>query len=345
MTPARSWTRIALTCAGLTLAGPVAPYQTALAEADRSTGAASRPTAPARQAGAGHISGTIRYEQVTNPGGIDGAVATWNVDGQALPVREEASLVGITNLTGLSNTDERFAHAELATFVASKPPVSCGDGTSATTTTTYPGIVDPSSAISMSFMSVDLYDGTGRVSVNIAESQTRPEGMFAPGTVSVHLHSECYGSVSDETSTVAVMGRSTDGEPITSYWANQDVYSGHWKLAAGQHGGWVVSQHRVLSKTSYDKANETVRLRITGNLRGLHADCVLPTAHRLHPATSYAQADRIAETGGFTDLRHVAKASRAAPKGHFFVLEAIGQRSLPCGERRLHLVKSLGWPS
>jgi hypothetical protein len=291
------------------------------------------------------VSGDITYVQPANLYHPDGARASWTVAGEALLLRQEAPLVGITDLTGLFDSDERYAHASLTGFQAVEPPAPCGDGTEAVTTVTYTGIADPSSAIGLADMEVSLYTGTGRIKLNIAESPTRDDEMLAPGTVTVQTHSECYGSVTDSTAVVPVMGEATGVEPLGGYWAFQDLFSGQWKLTRDGANGWQVHQHRDLSTTSYDSANETVNLSITGPLTTLKASCALPSVRMLRRATSFRAADAIVRRGGFAKPRNVEKQSRAAPKGHFFILEGVGNKYAGCGQRHLHVVKSLGWPS
>ncbi len=307
--------------------------------------AAGRETVAAPAAsGAVRVTGTIRYVQPSNLHHPDGASAEWAVDGAALLLLQEAPLVGITNTAGLSNSDERYAHALLTGFAAVVPPTPCGDGTDATTTVDYPGISDPSAAIALGFMEVNRYTGSGSIHVNVAESPVREDEMLAPGQVTVHRHSDCYGSSTDDTSVVPVMGEATGDEPLGGYWAYQDIFMGRWKLKLASGGAWVIHQHRVLSSTSYDSADETIDLAISGSLTTLKADCALPSVRRLHPANSFSAADAIVVRGGFTHLRHLEKFSRAAPKGHFFVLEGVGNKYAACGQH-VHVVKSLGWPS
>src|SRR5215218_7606098 len=144
--------------------------------------------------GAVRVIGTIRYVQPTSLYHPDGAGAEWAVDGDALLLLQEAPLVGITDTTGMSNSDERYAHAVLTGFTAVVPPAPCEDGTDATTTVDYPGISDPSAAIALGIMEVNRYTGTGSIHVNIAESPFTDDEMLAPGKVSVHRHSDCYGT-------------------------------------------------------------------------------------------------------------------------------------------------------
>jgi hypothetical protein len=141
------------------------------------------------------------------------------------------------------------------------------------------------------------------------------------------------------------MGEQTGLEPLGGYWAFQDLFMGWWKLTSAGADGWQVHQHRDLSTTSYDSANETVNLTIAGPLSILKASCALPSVRRLRPATTFRAADAIVRRGGFAKFRNVVKQSRAAPKGHFFVLEGIGNKYARCGQQHLHVVKSLGWPS
>jgi hypothetical protein len=325
------------------LAPPAEAVSGAVASPDARTfthaGAAHRATT------AVNVTGDITYLQPANLYHPDGASASWTVAGEALLLRQEAPLVGITDLTGLFNSDERYAHASLTGFQAVEPPTPCGDGTAAVTTVAYTGITDPSSAIGLANMEVNLYTGTGRIQLNIAESPTRDNEMLAPGTVNVHTHSECYGSVTDNTAVVPVMGEATGLEPLGGYWAFQDLFMGRWKLTRDGAHGWQVHQHRDLSTTSYDSANETVNLSIAGPLSVLKASCALPSVRMLRRATTFRAADAIVRRGGFAKFRNVVKQSRAAPKGHFFVLEGIGNKYAGCGQRHLHVVKSLGWPS
>jgi hypothetical protein len=156
--------------------------------------------------------------------------------------------------------------------------------------------------------------GSGSIHVNIAESPFRDNEMLAPGKVSVHQHSDCYGTSTDDTSVVPVMGEQTGLEPLGGYWAYQDTFMGKWKLKLTAGGAWVIHQHRALSTTSHDSADETVDLAITGSLTKLKADCALPTVRRLHPATSFAAADAIVVRGGFSHLRNSRSTAAWLPR-------------------------------
>lgn len=71
---------------------------------------------------------------------------------------------------------------------------------------------------------------------------------------------------------------------------------------------------------------------------------MLPSVRRLRPLTSFRQADALTTKAGFSKFVHQSKPSRAAPKGHFFITEGIGNKYAECGQHHLHIVRSLGWP-
>jgi hypothetical protein len=296
-----------------------------------------------RQAtGGAHLSGTIVFEQAARPGYPAGAGATWSVDGDALYLLQEAPLLGITDTTGWSNSDEKYAHATLTGYHVPVQVFPCGDGTDATTTVGYPAIAGANAAVGITGIHVDQLTGKGSIQVNLAESPTRDDELLAAGTVLDHTHSDCYGTSTDTTAPVPVMG--VRPAPLSSWWPLNEGRVHEWKMLRNAAGDWVVNADKHFGTQSYDQASETVHLTLHGSLPSLRANCVLPSVRRLRPLTSFRQADALTTKAGFSRFVHQSKPSRAAPRGHFFITEGIGNKYAECGQHHLHIVRSLGWP-
>jgi hypothetical protein len=305
----------------------------------------ARPPEPAggrSAAGGAHLSGTIGFEQAASPGYPAGAGATWSVDGDALHLLQEAPLLGITDTTGWSNSDETYAHASLTGYHVPVQVFPCQDGTDAVTTVDYPAVADTNAAVGITGIYVDQLTGKGTIQVNLAESPTRFDAMLAVGTVQDHTHSDCYGTSTDTTDTVPLMGERP--APLSSWWPLNEGRVQEWKMTRNAAGDWVVNTSKLFGSQAYEQATETIHLTLHGSLPSLRADCALPSVRRLHPLTSFRQADKLTAKAGFSRFVHQSKPSRAAPKGHFFITEGIGNKYAECGQHHLHIVRSLGWP-
>jgi hypothetical protein len=298
--------------------------------------------AAARPAGSAHLSGTVTFEQLARPEYPSGAGASWSLDGDTLYLLQEASVLGIADTAGWSDTDEKYAHATLTGAHVPVQAFPCGDAGGPTTTRDYPAVVDPDAAFGITAVRVDQLTGKGSIQVNLAESQTSPYEMLAPGTVALHEHSDCSDPATDTTVPVSVMGEG--GAPISSWWPLGEGRGYAWKLVRDHAGDWVVNATKTYGDEPYDQATETVHLNLTGSLPSLRAQCALPSVRKLRPLTSFRRADAMVAKAGFDHVVHQSKPSRAAPKGHFFITEGIGNTYAECGQRHLHIVRSLGWP-
>jgi hypothetical protein len=91
----------------------------------------------------------------------------------------------------------------------------------------------------------------------------------------------------------------------------------------------------------------TTSVTFAGSPVSLHAECTMPTVRNLAPAKTLASAKRITARAGFPHvINGGARMTRAARRGRYFIDEGIGNRNpIACGYRRLHLVRSLGWPA
>lgn len=132
--------------------------------------------------------------------------------------------------------------------------------------------------------------------------------------------------------------------PRSSWWPLNEGSSFRWRLVRDAAGDWVVNATKVFGAQTYDRASETMHLTLHGSLPSLRAGCALPSVKRLHPLASFHRADMMATRAGLRHFIHQSKASRAAPKGHFFISEGIGNTYAECGQTHLHIVRSLGWP-
>lgn len=273
---------------------------------------------------------------------IPAARAQWTLDGSVLPARAEAPLVGLRADASLTNTDSRYVRATLES--AQQDPVvsDCGDGTGATTTQTLGGVASAASVFEVE-LSLNLLSGRGTAHLGVAATPwLGAEGTdFAPGTTNSTYHSTCYGSVDDRAGVVDVI---RDGEDaMFTAFVGGKINELSWRLTRGAGGVWQMQGTRRLESDGVYTVSASATF--AGTPVSLHAGCAMPTVRDLAPARTLTQAKRITARAGFPHVSTAAKMTRAAHRGRYFIDEAIGNRNpIRCGYRRLHLIRSLGWP-
>jgi hypothetical protein len=271
-----------------------------------------------------------------------GAEARWTLDGAVLAARAEAPLVGVRVDRTLIDTDSRYVHATLDRAEQGTTVTDCGDDMGGTTIQSLSGVATASSAFETDLV-LDLLKGRGTAQVNVAESPY-PGGLyrfFAPGQVTYHLHSTCYGSDETQNEPVDVVG--DDPPTMFTGFTGDRVADISWPLRRS-HGAWQLAGTRTLELYP-DTFTVTAAVVFRGTPVGLHAQCHMPTVRQLRPAGTVAGAKRITARAGFPHVSTGAVKTRAARRGHWFIREEIGNDNpLACGYRRLHLVRSLGWP-
>jgi hypothetical protein len=291
-------------------------------------------------AGAAHARGSFALARQAGAF-TPAARAQWTLDGTVLPARAEAPLVGLRADPSLQNTDSRYVRATLQSAEQDPVVTDCGDGMGNTTTWRLGGVARAASVFETDVV-LNLLTGRGTAEVGVAESPWPGSNgiAFAPGVVHSSFHSTCWGSVNDSTGAVDVI---RDGE--------QTMYSAfvaraatlRWRLRRAA-GAWHMGGSRSFRM---DGVTHTVTTSLTfaGSPVSLHARCTMPTRRDLAPARSLAAARRIAARAGFPHVLTGARATRAARRGRGYIDEGIGNRNpVPCGYRRLHLFRSLGWP-
>jgi hypothetical protein len=269
--------------------------------------------------------------------------AAWQMSGALLPARAEAPLVGVPLSAQITNTDSRYVTAQLQS--ASIAPVvnNCGDGMGGTTTVQTSGVASAISTFETNLV-LDYLHGRGHAEVSVAESPyTGATGAyyFAPGQSNYMVHSTCYDQVTDTSDTIPAVGGFssvvfTDNE-------SQNTKRINWPLRHAANGAWVMGGSRTITD---DVQPVTVQANVafTGSGVALHARCTMPTARDLAGARTLTQARRIMARAGYPASIATARRTRAVRRGHYFVLEGVGNTNpIACGYRRLHLVRSLGW--
>jgi hypothetical protein len=273
-----------------------------------------------------------------------GARAQWSLDGSVLPARAEAPLVGLRADPSLTNSDSRYVRATLQSAQQDPRVSDCGDGMGGTTTQTLGGVASAPSVFEVA-LSLNLLTGRGTAQVGVAETPWQgAEGTdFAPGMTTYTLHSTCYGTVDDSTAPVDVI---RDGEEaMFTAFAGRRIGQLTLRLRRGPGGTWHLGGSRTLKVD--DVYTVAASVTFAGSPVSLHAGCTMPTVRALNRARTLAAARRIAARAGFPHV--IAAGSRmtkAARRGHYFIDEGIGNANpVRCGYRRLHLVRSLGWPA
>jgi hypothetical protein len=271
------------------------------------------------------------------------ARADWALDGTVLAARAEAPLVGVTPDAGLTDTDSRYVHATLQSAQQDPVVTDCGDETGGTTTVGFGGVVSAASVFEVE-LSLNLLTGRGTAHLGVAATPWQgAEGLdFAPGTTNSTSHSTCYGSVDDRSAVVDVIR--DGGEAMFTASVGRQVNELSWRLTRGAGGVWRMQGTRRFNADSAYTASAAATF--AGTPASLHATCTMPTVHSLAPARTPKQARRILARAGFPHVLARAKMTRAARRGRYFIDEAVGNSTpVRCGYRRLHLVRSLGWPS
>jgi hypothetical protein len=286
--------------------------------------------------------GTGTY-RVDRPAGVGPAAhASWSVNGTLLGARAEAPLVGVAVLPFLTDSDSRYVLAKLVSAEQPAVTVDCGDGLGGTTTQQISGVASARAAIETQ-IDLNLLHGKGTAQIDIGASpyQGTNGTYFAPGLAKYIFHSTCFGTVQDSTDAVPVVG---DPGPtlFTDHFGNQAMNI-RWPLVRTPGGVWHVAAHRTLD-VSEKPETITVNMSFAGSATSLHAACVMPTVRDLRGAKTLKAARRIAARGGFPHTIAGKRRTRATKKGRYFIMEAVGNgNAVPCGYRRLHLIRSLGW--
>jgi hypothetical protein len=277
-------------------------------------------------------------------GASPAARADWTLDGVVLAARAEAPLVGLTADKTLIDTDSRYVHAMLRSAHQDPVVTDCGDGTGGTTTEALGGVASAGSVFEVA-LSLNRLHGRGTAQVGVAESPWPGNyGIdFAPGVTNATSHSTCYGTVDDRSGTADIIH---DGEQamfpaLVGERANQLT----WRLTRAARRTWRMQGTRHLDVGGVYTVSTSVTF--AGTPVSLHARCVMPTVHDLAPARTLKQARRIVARAGFSHIINArAKMTKAAHRGRYYIDEGVGNRDpVRCGYRRLHLVRSQGWPS
>ena len=271
------------------------------------------------------------------------ARAEWKLDGVVLPARAEAPLVGVRADASLTNTDSRYVRATLESAQQDPIVTDCGDGTGDTTTQTLGGVASAPSVFEVD-LSLNLLTGRGTAYLGVASSPWQGiEAIdFAPGMTNSTSHSTCSGMVDDSSRAVDVIR--DGGEAMFTASVARQVNERAWRLRRRAGGAWRMGGTRRVKTDDVYTVSTSVTFR--GAPVSLHARCTMPTVRDLAPARTLTRARHIAARAGFPHVISRAKMTRAARRGRYFIDEGVGNRSpVPCGYRRLHLIRSLGWPS
>jgi hypothetical protein len=270
--------------------------------------------------------------------------AAWDVDGTMLDARHEATVAGMsTDLVVATRID--YVHAQLRTASRDQTITPCDDGVDpADVTTISASGVQAASSVFEADVELNLLHRTGKLQFTIAGAPyLGSPGYFQPGITNLSIVTNCWGSPMDRSGPTPVFDATSSymfGD-TTARWTQRL----HWPLVQRADGSWHAGG---TSSAANDGATDhaTLDLTLRGTPRSLGATCHMPTVRDLRAVRTFAAARAVMARAGFARVKVGSRASRAAPRGRFFVLEGVGNgNAIDCGAGGLHLLRSLGWPA
>jgi hypothetical protein len=290
------------------------------------------------------VQGTYSLTRTSAPP-IPSASATWSLAGPLRAARSQAAASGLPVDQFLQDSDSRYVSATLTSADQTAEHGACDNGAGGGWTSHLSGVSDHRAIFEIRFATLNLLTGRGSVSAGVAPtaySFGSAYRMFQPGLTTWTYTNTCPGWETSESSPVEVV--SDDAPTMFTGFTAYHLMNVRLPLVRS-NAAWHLDKTFQVPDGQDVPTDVGVHLTITGSPTSLNADCTIPTVRRLHPYTRASGARALLRRAGFPTVTLTRpRYSKAAPRGHFFVREGIGNTLDRCGATGLHLTRSKGWP-